>query len=157
MAGGFMYWSDLQGKTVQIAGQGRQAGTVEDFFYDPETQSIYALRVKTRLNGQRALLASAISAIESDGVTIANENMLIDESNAGHVYHLPLGNQLLGSRVVSEQGSELGTVSALLLGVDPPISLRISSFEVGRPRGRRISAHALTSIYRDTLTVMDHE
>jgi sporulation protein YlmC with PRC-barrel domain len=155
MVSEIMYWNDLAGRPVQLLGQGRKAGTVDDFYFDPETQSVSALRVKTRLNGFRLLQTSAIATIDRDGVIIANENMLIDEANAGHISLLPLGSQLIGARVINEQGQELGFVGNLLLGVYPPIAMHISSFEIGRPRGRRISAHAITSIDGNTITIMD--
>jgi sporulation protein YlmC with PRC-barrel domain len=157
MASEIMYWSDLRGKPVQLSGQGRKAGVVEDFYYDPETQSVAALRVKTTLYGSRALLTSAIAALDQDNVTIENENMLIDETNTGHLSLLPLGSLLIGARVLNEQGHELGTVSNLHLGVYPLVAMRISSFEMGRARARRISAHAITSIDGNTLTVIGQE
>lgn len=157
MAGEFLSWSELVDRPVYVAGQGRQAGLVDDFYYDPETQSIPALHIKTRLNGPRVLLASAIAALSADGVTIANEHMLIDESNAGHLSQQPRGQQLLGAHVVSEQGHELGTVDNLLLGIYPPVALRISAFEIWRPRQRRISAHALLRVERNTLTIAEQE
>lgn len=157
MADELLYWSELPGKPVQMAGQGRLAGTIEDFHYDPSTQSVYALRVRTRLHGSRVLLASAIAAIDRDSVTIVNENMLIDETNAGPIYQLPLGSQLIGARVLNEQGEELGTISNLLLGIYPPVALRISVIEIGRERNRRISAHSITRMDDSTLTVMARE
>ena len=157
MASGSMYWNDLLGKPVQLSGQGRKAGVVEDFYYDPDTQSIAALRIKTTLYGPRVLLTSAIAALDQDGVTIANENMLIDETNAGHLSQLPLGSRFASSRVVSEQGHEIGTVSTILLSIYPPSALHISSFEVRQQRHRRISAHAITRIQGDTLTIMEQE
>lgn len=157
MASEFLYWDDLFDSPVKIAGQGRQAGSVEDFYYDPTTQAIPALRVKTALHGWRVLLSSAIESIESDGVTVANEQMLIDEANAGHLSQLPLGHQLIGYRLVSERGREIGTVSNLLLGIVPPAALRISALEIGRRHGRRISAHAITAIGNGTLTIIEQE
>ncbi len=155
MAEEFMYWNDLIGLSVRVAGQGRLAGTVEDFYYDPTTQSVPALRIKTRLAGSRVLLVSALAALDRDGVTVANENMLIDENNAGGLGRLPRGQRLLDARVISEKGHELGVVSNLLFGVSPLAAMRISSFEVGRQRGQRISAHAITHIGEDTLTVIE--
>ncbi|HEY0757317.1 MAG TPA: PRC-barrel domain-containing protein [Ktedonobacteraceae bacterium] len=157
MAGEFLSWSEISDRPVYLAGQGRQIGLVDDFYYDPDTQSITALRVKTHLNGSRVLLASAIALIDLAGVTIANQNMLIDEANAGHIYQLPRGQQLLGSRVVSEQGRELGVVGSLLLGVSPPVALRISAIDLRSRGSRRISAHALLSIEEGTLVVMEQE
>ena len=150
-----MYWTDLVGGQVQIAGQGRQAGRIDDFYYDPTTQSVAALRVQTRLNGTRVLLSSAIISIDRDGAVIANENMLIAETNTGHLSVLPLGSDLLGSQVLNQQGNELGTISNILLGVNPPATLRIAAVEMGRQNARRVSAHAITNIQRNVLTIMD--
>lgn len=155
MASEFMYWNDLRGKPINIAGQGRQAGVVEDFYYEPESQSVNALRVKVSLSDSHILLSSAIASIERDGITIANENMLISEANAGPIYQLPLGNQLVGSRIVNAQGRALGAVRNLLLGVNPPVALRISALELDDKRGTRLSAHAITNIDEGTLTVME--
>lgn len=155
MANEVLYWSDLINQPVQIAGQGRLAGRIVDFYYDPDGQSIPALRVVTGLYGSRVLLSSAIQTIGADGVTIANQNMLIDETNAGHLYHLPLAEQLIGASVVNERGQELGAVSQVLLGIYPPVALRISALEVGRHPARRISAHEILRIERGKLTVIE--
>ncbi|HEX7737419.1 MAG TPA: hypothetical protein VF458_21405 [Ktedonobacteraceae bacterium] len=157
MAGEFLSWSELSGRPVYVAGQGRQAGLVDDFYYDPETQSVPALRVRTRLNDPRVLLASAIAVINQDGVTVVNENMLINEANAGHLYHLPRSRQLLGARVVSEQGRELGTADNLLLGIYPPVALRIAAFEIWRPRKQRIAAQAILHIEHNTLIIAEQD
>lgn len=155
MADEFMSWSELGGKPILIAGQGRQAGVVEDFYYDPGTQAINALRVKTDLLGFRILLPSAISAIGRAGVTIANPERLIDEANAGPIYQLPTGSRLRGFRILTERNEELGRVRDLVLGIYPPVALRISSFELEDRRARRISAHEITSFGDDCLTVMN--
>lgn len=152
MADEIMYWGDLRGQPIILASQGREAGTIEDFYFDPGTQSVNALRVNAGLRGYRILLASAIDAFEREGVTIANENMLIDEANAGPIYQLPLGHRLLGFPVVNEHGRRLGAVRNLLLGIYPPVALRIAGFDLGN---RRISAHAITEFGEDRLTVME--
>lgn len=155
MASEIMYWYDLRGQPIILARQGREAGTIEDFYYDPGTQSINALRVNAGLDGYRILLSSAIGSFERDGVTIANEGMLIDEANAGPVYQLPLGHRLVGFSVLNESGHKLGTVRNLLLGIYPPSALRIAGFELDDRRGTRISAHAITDFGEDALTVME--
>lgn len=151
MASEFLYWDDLRGQPINLAGQGRQAGTIEDFYYDPETQSINALRVNSGLSGYTILLSSAIGTIERDGVTIENRQMLIPEANAGPIYQLPLGHRLIGFRIVTEDGRELGAINRLLLGIDPPVAMRLSAFEFG---GRRLSAHEITAIGENELTVI---
>lgn len=154
MADGFMFWEDLRGKPVFVARQGRQAGVVEDFYYDPGTQAINALRVDAGLRGHRILLPSAISSLDRDGVTIANAEMLIDEANAGPIYQLPTGNRLFGLNVTGENGESVGSVRHLLLGIYPPVALRISAFDLDDRGARRISAHEITSFEENALTVM---
>jgi uncharacterized protein YrrD len=154
MADGFMLWEDLRGKPVLVALQGRQAGVIEDFYYDPGTQSVNALRVNAGLRGHRILLPSAISSLDSDGVTIANAEMLIDEANAGPVYQLPTGNRLYGFNVTNESGESVGSVRGIHLGIYPPVALRISAFDLDDRGTRRVSAHEITSFEENVLTVM---
>lgn len=154
MADGFMFWEDLRGKPVFVALQGRQAGVVEDFYYDPGTQAVNALRVDAGLRGHRILLPSAISSLDRNGVTIANAEMLIDEANAGPIYQLPTGNLLFGLNVTGENGESIGAVRHLLLGIYPPVALRISAFDLDDRGARRVSAHEITSFAENALTVM---
>jgi sporulation protein YlmC with PRC-barrel domain len=155
MAGDILSWNDLSGRPIILAGQGRLAGTIEDFYFEPGTASINALRVRTRLHGFRILLPSAIQSLNREGVTIANEHMLIDEANAGPIYQLPTGNRLPSFTVVTESGSVLGTVRDILLGIYPPVALRISAFELADRRGTRISTHEVTGFSDNGLTVMN--
>jgi sporulation protein YlmC with PRC-barrel domain len=155
MADEYLSWSELGGRPVLIAGQGRQAGSVEDFYFDPGTQAISALRISTGLHGYRILLPSAIRSLGHAGVTIDNPEKLIDEANAGPIYQLPTGNRLRGCRILTERGEQLGRVRDLVLGVYPPVALRISSFELEERRARRISAHEIVAFGADSLTVLN--
>src|SRR5205085_9921929 len=106
-------WFDLRGLPVNIPSEGRNVGTVEDFYYQVGTNAIYALRIQTGLSGFKALAASAISTIERNAVTIVSEEMLIDESNGGDLTELPLGNNLLTYTVLSESGASLGNIESI--------------------------------------------
>jgi uncharacterized protein YrrD len=132
-------WFDLRGLPVVITREGRSVGTVEDFYYKLETNSIYALRVKVGVLGYRALSASAISTIERAAVTIDSDSMLIEEANGGHLTELPTSGSLLSSVVKSEDGDTLGKVKAILLATDPPATLRIAAFQLDN--GKTISAN----------------
>src|SRR5258708_9557900 len=83
-------WLDLRGLPVTLPSEGRRAGIVDDFYYKEGTNAVYALRVKTGFLGFKALAASAIRTIALLAVTIANEQMLIDESNCGAFTPMPL-------------------------------------------------------------------
>lgn len=154
MPGKFMPWDDLYGKPITIVGQGRQAGVIEDFYYDPGTQGINALRVKAGFHDHAVLLSSSIASIDRNAVTIANEYMLIDETNAGPIYQLPLGSELIGFLVVTEKGRALGVVSNLILGIYPPVALRISTIVLDAIGRSHISAHEITSIGAGVVAVI---
>lgn len=155
MANEFLYWHELRGKPIKIANQGREAGIIEDFYYEPETQSINSLRVHASLYGYRILLPSAISALDRSGVTIANENLLIPEDNAGPIYQLPLGDRLIGFNVHTERGQELGVVRQILLGISPPVALRIAALDLDGTRHLRISAHEITHFEDGALSIIE--
>src|SRR5215471_9935791 len=66
-------WTDLYGLAVVTGG--KRVGTVDDFYLEPESNAVRALRIKVGVLGYRELQASAISSIERDRITIANEYM----------------------------------------------------------------------------------
>ena len=146
-------WFELRGLPVTITGEGRNVGTVDDFYYKGGTNAIYALRVKTGLSGFKALAASAISTIARNAVTVANEEMLIDESNGGDLKDLPLGNDLFSYNVLSESGTSRGTIENIFLATNPPVALRIAAFQlVG---GKTVSAQEVTDYGRGVIYILD--
>jgi uncharacterized protein YrrD len=146
-------WFDLRGLPVKIHSEGRSVGTVDDFYYQADTNAISALRIKTGLSGFKVLAASAINSIDQNAVTIASQEMLIDESNSGDITELPLGNNLPGYSVLSESGTSLGTIEGVLLATYPPVALRISAFQLGR--GKTFSAMEVTKFGRNELYILD--
>jgi hypothetical protein len=146
-------WFDLRGLPVNIPSEGRSAVIVDDFYYKAGTNAIYALRIKTGLSGYMALTASAISTIDKNEVTVASQEMLIDESNGGDLTELPLGNNLLDYAVLSESGNSLGTIESILLATYPPVALRIAAFHLAG--GKTFSAEEVTAFGRNELYILD--
>ena len=146
-------WFELRGLPVTIPGEGRRVGTVDDFYYKDGTNAIYALRVKTGLSGFKALSASAISTIVQNAVTVASEQMLIDESNGGDLTEFPLGSNLLSYNVLSESGTSLGTIGNILLATNPPVALRIAAFQLAG--GKTFSAQEVTSYGKSEIFILD--
>jgi uncharacterized protein YrrD len=146
-------WFDLRGLPVYIPSEGRSAGIVDDFYYKAGTNAIYALRIKAGLFGFKALVTSAISAINQNAVTTASEEMLIDESNGGDLTDLPLGNNLLGYSVLSESGTLLGTIENIFLATYPPVALRIAAFQLDG--GKTFYAKEVTTYGRNELYILD--
>ena len=148
-------WTELRGLPVVIRGQGRSAGTVEDFYYKLQINSIYGLRVKSSTfgDGYRILSASAIRSIERDAVTVASDNMLIAEANSGHLLELPTGSSLIGCVVKNEDGGEVGKVGSVLIATDPPLALRIAAFQL--ENGRQFSANEVTMYDRNVIYILN--
>lgn len=146
-------WLDLRGLPVTIPSEGRRAGIVDDFYYKEGTNAVYALRVKTGFLGFKALAASAINTIDLRAVTVANEQMLIDESNGGDLTQLPLGSNLLAFKVLSESGTLLGTVGNILLATYPPVALHIAAFRLAG--GRTFSAEEVTGYGNGIMYILD--
>ena len=146
-------WFDLRGLPVNIQSEGRSVGTVEDFYFQADTNAIPALRIKSGLSGFKILAASAISTIDQKAVSIANKEMLIDESNGGDITEFPRGNNLLGYRVLSESGTSLGTIEGILLVTYPPVALHISAFQLAS--GKIFSAMEVTKFGRNEFYILD--
>ena len=146
----YLKWSELQGKPVKIPTQGLTAGTIEDFYFEPDTQSIDSLLVRTRVNGDFALPATSIKTISADGVTIPNEQMMTRT-----LPPLPLGSTLPAHKIINEKGKDLGKVSEVWLGINPPVALRIAGVEVAdtRSRAKRFNSDAIQQYTDDTITV----
>ena len=146
-------WSELRGVPVVIPSEGRNAGTVEDFYYKLEINSIYALRVNVGIEGYRVLSASAIRSIERASITIASDLMLIEEANSGHLLELPTSSSLLSSIVKSEDGNTLGKVSGILLATDPPVALRIAAYQLDN--GKQFSANEVTDYDGNVMYILN--
>jgi uncharacterized protein YrrD len=146
-------WSELRGLPVAIPREGRNAGTVVDFYYKLEINSIYALRVNVGIGGYRILSASAIGTIERASITIASDSMLIEEANSGHVLELPTSSSLLSSVVKSEDGNTLGKVSGIVLATDPPVALRIAAYQLDN--GKQFPANAVTDYDGNVMYILN--
>jgi len=152
---GIMRWMEMRGLPVVIAGQGRKAGLVDDFYFQPGTNAIYALRIYTGILGHRALTTNAIQSIGRDAVVIANENMIIEEGHDGQISQYPLGHALIGYKVRSERGEDVGTVGNILLATYPARALRIAAFDLASGRKGTFSANEITNYDRDVITIIN--
>lgn len=155
-------WTELRGLAVVIISEGRKAGTLEDFYFDPGTNEVYALRLKTGLFGNKALLSSAINAIGQDAITVNTEEMLTEEKHDGRLPVLPLGQSLLSYRVLSEKGNVVGNVGNILIDTSRPVALHITAFELSgglrdRLTGRypTFSANEIVRYGEDVIVIID--
>ncbi len=118
-------WSELHQLNVVDPNQGKILGQVEDFFVQEGTNAIYALSVHTRLYGDLTLPVTGIKAVEDERVTVKNAQMLLKA-----VPPFLHGHSLIARKVVGEKGNLVGSVKDLILGVEPPATMRIAAFEL---------------------------
>ncbi|HZS75761.1 MAG TPA: PRC-barrel domain-containing protein [Ktedonobacteraceae bacterium] len=146
-------WFELRGLPVTIPSEGKRAGIVEDFYYEPETNSIYALRVNVGVWGYKALTSNAIQSIQRDAITVANDQMLILESHGGQLNEFPLSERLFNSEVKSESGQSLGKIQNILVATDPPVALHVAAFRL--TSGKTFAAEEVTDFNGHEMFVLD--
>jgi sporulation protein YlmC with PRC-barrel domain len=132
-------WSEIHDLNVVDPNQGKILGRVEDFFVQEGTNAIYALSVLTRLYGSLTLPITGIKAVEGERVTVKNEQMLLKA-----IPPFLHGQNLIGRKVVGESGSAVGSVKDIILGVEPPSTMRITGVEIANSNSDR-NKHIFTA------------
>ena len=148
-------WTDIRGLAVVALDTGLKAGTVDDFYFETESNVVRGLRVKTGFSGHKELPTNGISAITRDAITTANQERVIEESHDGRIPTLPLGQSLLSCKVMSESGDLLGTVGNIVLNTYPPIALRVTAFELAGGHHRTFSAQEVTHYGQDVIVILN--
>ena len=146
-------WSELLNLPVYVPKLGKSLGTVVDFFFKEGSNSIYALRVRTRVNGDFSLPVRGIKAIEVDRVTIDNENMLVKA-----LPPLPQSEDLIGMPVVSEKDEVLGEVSEVSIALNPINAMRLNALGISTNGHKTtgISADSIVSFTNEKVVVENH-
>ena len=146
-------WSDIYKMDVTVPEMGKSMGKVEDFYFQEGTNAIYALSVRTRLHGDLSLPVTGIVAIENGHVAIRNPQML-----AKAIPPFTRGQQLLARKVVGENGTEVGNVKDFLLGIEPPFTMWVASFEITRgSTGRTFSADGVARYDDEANSLVIHD
>src|SRR5579883_3532367 len=116
-------WVSLQGLPVVTLSDGINAGTVEDFYLDAESNEVRGLLVNLGVYGSRALLSEFIRDIRSNVITTDNPQMLINPQHDGRLPAMIPGSTLRSYILKSESGQTIGTVADTILDTYPPIAL----------------------------------
>lgn len=132
-------WSDLKGMSVVVIDNGSKAGTIDDFYFQPQNHSIQALQIKTGIFGHRVLPSSGVTALGRDAATIATESLLVHEQSQGELAQLPLGRSLLAYRILSENGVFIGAVGDILIDASTPAQLRVDAYELADTMHTRLT------------------
>jgi uncharacterized protein YrrD len=123
-------WSELRGIAIVSLSDGKKIGTVDDFYFDPASQRILALRVKTGLLGHRIFSAASINTIGRDAITTPNEETLQHESDSPQLTGSISGENLTSYRVMSENGTVVGKIGNLFLTWTEPTAPMLFMLEL---------------------------
>ncbi len=146
-------WSAIYKLDVTVPEMGKSLGKIEDFFFQEGTNAIYAFSVRTRLYGDLTLPVTGIVAVEKDRVAIRNPQMLTKA-----VPPFTRGQKLLARKIVGENGNNVGEVKDLLIGVDPPSTMRVAGFEIIRGSSKSvISADGVARYDDEANSLVIHE
>lgn len=102
-------FSDIAGNPVMNTASALTVGRVRSVVVDPAERRVVALGVRKSKGPGDTLLWDAISAIGPDAVTVDSEQRLA-EPPAALRDRLSLDVDIVGHRVLSDQGRELGQV-----------------------------------------------
>jgi uncharacterized protein YrrD len=97
---------------VSVAGAGK-LGFIDDMLFDATGQRVLGFRVRRGglVTHHEALLLADIKAIGQDAITVEDASRLNSQSKFADFAEARTGSALFGSRMMTENGGELGTIS----------------------------------------------
>jgi uncharacterized protein YrrD len=106
---------EIQNEQVVSVSGAEKLGTVEDVYIDPNRQTALGLRVKRggMLSKAEAVLLSDVHSIGLDAVTVPDGSRLNAESKFPQFANSLLAGTIIGSRMLTEHGHQVGTISDL--------------------------------------------
>lgn len=124
-----MRLGEIRGKSVVSLAEARKVGVVDDVLVDARHERIEALRLKSERDGPSYVVSSDdVRGFGPDAVTIDHQDALMSSDRMPGMSGLRSLSAVLNSRVVTEDGRLLGTVSEVDFD---PASRRIRRFEFG--------------------------
>lgn len=155
-------WTEIRGKAVVSLENGKKVGTCDDFYFEPQSHEVYALRVKTGMFSHRILPAARVNSVGQDAITIANEEALQRQSEDKKIATLPQGQSMLAYKVMSASGTLIGTVGNILLYTTTPSTLQVAAFELSAGLREKLggrypsfAASQVLSYGKDVLVIPD--
>lgn len=108
-----MKYSDLKGKPVVDVTTADKLGSVSDLYINLQQQQVVAFQVNLPglFSGDRVVLWKDLQSVGQNAVTVPNANVLHDGKNVPEVQNLSPTRDILGDKIMTESGSDIGTAS----------------------------------------------
>lgn len=150
---------ELQGLAVLDVSGGKKVGTVGDLVVSPEDGRLMAITIGGGMlgGGGSFVAADDIRSIGADAITVEGENVARPESEMSDGLRTArdASRQLPGKKVVTENGTLLGTVHDVLVDES---TLRVSGLTIGGgmlSTEDALAADRIVSVGPDALIVTD--
>jgi uncharacterized protein YrrD len=115
-----MQASELKGRAVVVLANAEKVGQVEDILFDAPFRQVLGFRVKRGglLGKTEAVPRESVTSIGSDALTVASPEMINDEERFAQLGGAATLGKVMGTKVVTEGGQLLGTISQLEIDDD---------------------------------------
>ena len=115
-----MQASELKGRAVVVLANAEKVGQVEDILFDAPFRQVLGFRVKKGglLGKTEALPRESVTSIGPDALTVASPEMINDEERFAQLGGAATLGKVIGTKVVTESGQLLGTISQLEIDQD---------------------------------------
>ncbi len=115
-----MQANELKGRAVVVLSNAEKVGQVEDVLFDAPFRQVLGFRVKKGglLGKTEALPRESVTSIGADALTVPSQEMINDETRFAQLAGAATLSQVTGTKVVTESGQLLGTISQLEIDDD---------------------------------------
>lgn len=106
----------LKGIAVVAVKDGEKVGSVDELIFNQETRKLLAFRLSRSgffSSTRQIILMSDVDNIGQDAVMIPNRDVVREESDERDLHGRPELKQLINLRVVTQDGTYVGTLSAI--------------------------------------------
>lgn len=142
-------FSEAKGRKVVSTSTADTVGKVHEFVVDPTTRTVLAVELKKTASGD-TLLYSDVTAFGEDAVTVSGADKITD-AGADVVALLGKEHHLIGKRMLSSAGVELGTVTDVEFA---PESGQVTAMHLD---GALVSGHRLIGVGSYAVVVANEE
>lgn len=113
-------WSEIRGNSIVAVGSAETLGSLTDMYLDAAGLHILAFRIKTPglMGRHEAVLFADLTAIGGDAVTVQDAGKLNSPDNLASLQGSVRASDILGSRVMTENGVRVGSVGDFHLNLE---------------------------------------
>ena len=143
-----MQADELKGRGVLALSNAEKIGQVEDVLFDAQLRQVLGFRVKRGgLFGKaQALLRDSVTSIGAAALTVQSPDVINDEERFAELAHASTLSQAGRTRVVTEGGELLGTISHLEIDGD---ARQVTAYTLSSSLMDRVLLHDIQSVKAD--------